>query len=254
MVRHNRTWTLAIVAGTVCWLGQSALADTSFSGSKVGEDSAPVGAKTTRDAGAESPQAARLPVFVPRSNRGAPALRIGGASRGVGQGLRVRVLVPEYDEAALTLSEQPTLPWHLSNSTRHPVNFTLVDPSQVEPLLDLTIPGPVSAGVHRVDLSAHGVRLEAGRRYQWFIAVVPEPKHRFADTVARGSVERVTDTAGLAAQIAAARPEERVGLLAGAGIWYDALETLHQQLPAGEYEAQRDALLAQVGIELGAEN
>ena len=94
MIRRNRRWTLAIVAGTVCWLRQSALADTSFTGSNVGEDSAPVGAKTTRDAGGESPKAARLapaplPVFVPRSNRGALALRIGGASRGVGQGLDI---------------------------------------------------------------------------------------------------------------------------------------------------------------------
>ena len=39
-------------------------------------------------------------------------------------------------------------------------------------------------------------------------------------------------------------------MLAGAGIWYDALEAVHRLMPGRAAETQRDTLLAQVGIEL----
>ncbi len=217
-------------------------------------DADPSVPRSTPDVAAKPPASERadepMPIFVPRTSRGAPASRIGGASRAVGDSLVIRVLVPQIDEAALTLSEQPVLPWSLSRSTPHAVNFTLIDPERVEPLVDVTLPGPFEVGVHRIDLADYDARLEAGRRYHWFVAVVVDPDRRSADIVARGSIERVSSPAPLAAQIAAARPEDRAAVLAREGIWYDALETLHEQLPRDDARRKRDALLTQVGIDL----
>ena len=204
-----------------------------------------------RAASAPSERApARMPVFVPRTSRGAPASRIGGASRSGGSGLVLRALVPELDEAAVTISEMPSLAWHLSAPTEHAVNFTLVDPDAVEPVLDLALPGPFEAGVHRIDLAAHGAKLALGKSYLWFVAVVRDPSRRSADVVARGAVQRVAQAAPLAAQIAGAAPDERAAVLAGAGLWYDALDTIQRRLPEELAREQQKALLAQVGIEL----
>jgi len=252
----------AIALAGISWLGQAAFADERPRDPVLvaevvaadGKDAAAEPAAVSTKAPEANRSSASLPIFVPRTSRGAPASRIGGASRGVDPGLVVRALVPEFDDAALTLSEQPSLPWHLSKGTEHAVNFTLVDPQAVEPLLDVTIPGPFQAGFHRIELAAHGARLEAGKRYQWFVAVVPDPNRRSADVVARGSVERVVEPAPLAAQIAGASPEKRAAVLAKAGIWYDALEAIDRQMPDRRAVAQRDALLAQVGIEIDPTN
>jgi hypothetical protein len=113
------------------------------------------------------------------------------------------------------------------------VNFTLIDPEAVEPILDVTIPGPFEAGLHPFQLSAHGAQLKTGRSYQWFLAVVPKPDRRSADILVRGSVERVALEPDM-------RASDAVGL-AKSGIWYDAFDAA-----AGE---QRGALLEQVGLD-----
>lgn len=198
-----------------------------------------IATKSDRDlpsvaARSETTVAVRSPVWIPRTSRGAPAARIGGASRGVDSGLMVLALVPQYDEAAVTATAQPTLYWHLSKSTQHAVNFTLIEPNAVDPILDVTLEGPFEAGVQEINLAAHGATLETDRSYLWFVAVVPDPDRRSADIVARGAVERVVPEPDVKADDALA--------LAKAGFWYDAL--------AATAGPQRTALLAQVGIEL----
>ncbi|MDH3460886.1 MAG: DUF928 domain-containing protein [Burkholderiaceae bacterium] len=247
---------MLLASAGALWSVQPAVADTQeaevllrapkYAQENGAKASAPLDAKPDRVALPQAP----TPIFVPRVSRGAPALRVGGASRGTNTRVAVRVLVPQYEEAALTASDQPAFPWHLSGSTEHSVNFTLVNPDQIDPVIDLTIPGPIRAGFHWIDLSAHDARLAVGHRYYWFIAIVTNPKRRSADIAARGSVERVSLAAALAAQIAAARPEERAGLFSRAGIWYDALEATRQLMPGADAKAQRNALLAQVGIEI----
>ena len=227
-------------AATAVWADGSeaspiylAAADSPLVGVKDG-----IGAKHDRDlpsvaARSKSAVDVHSPVFIPRTSRGAPAARIGGASRSGSPGLVVLALVPQHDGAALTTTAQPTLYWHLSKPTEHAVNFTLIEPDAIDPILDVTIEGPFEAGVQEIDLTAHDASLETGRSYLWFVAVVPDPDRRSADIVARGAVERVLPQPDVEADDAVA--------LAKAGIWYDAL--------AATAGPQRTALLAQVGIE-----
>ena len=83
---------------------------------------------------AVAPRSGTVPVFVPRSRKGAPANRIGGATRSREKPVEIRILVPEFDEAALKLAAQPNLHWHLSADTAYPVNFTLIDQEAIEPI------------------------------------------------------------------------------------------------------------------------
>ncbi len=196
-----------------------------------------------------------FPAFVPRVRHGAPASRVGGATRARGTAVTIQTLVPELDEAALTLAAQPNFYWHLSAGTEHPVNFTLVDPDAIEPIVDAMIAGPFETGFHSVSLADYEARLEPGRRYEWFVAVVPRLGSRSADTVARGVVLRVSDPE-LALRVAEADPEAAAGLWAQSGIWYEALESLSERIGQSpkdpELHLQRSAMLEQVGLVLSA--
>jgi hypothetical protein len=205
------------------------------------------------EAAPPSPKASQPVVWAPRTRRGAPAARMGGASRRAGSQLVVLALVPEIDEAALTLREQPSVHWHLSDDSPHAVNFTLLDPNAIDPILDVTLDGPFTAGFHAVELAAHGGRLEVGTRYEWYVAVVPDPARRSADSVARGTILRVSEP-DLESQLSRAESDRALSLLASSGIWYEAMESVQRRVQERpddpEPRAERDALLAQVGIEL----
>jgi len=199
------------------------------------------------------PPPSAAPVWVPRIRRGAPASRVGGATRGGDKVVTIQTLVPEVDEAALTLAAQPELYWYLSADTTHPVNFTLIDPNAIDPIVDSMITGPFSAGVHVLSLADYDARLESGRNYEWYVAVVPDSENRSVDTVARGAIVRVAEPE-LASQIAASEPDAAVVLLAQSGIWYDALDAASRRMQETPEDPQsrqwRDAMLQQVGLAL----
>jgi hypothetical protein len=209
--------------------------------------------KTEQAASPKSePSAEAVPVWLPR-REGNRAARVGGATRGATQDVTLHALVPLHDDAALTLSAQPTLYWHLSESTSYSVNFTLIDPTAIDPLVDVTlISGPFEAGVHAVDLSAHGATLAPGKQYHWFVAVVPDPERRSADIIARGAVERIEADSALQSELDAAEAGERANALAKGGIWYDALQALQTDIESHPAEAapraRRAALLEQAGL------
>ncbi|MBW2293177.1 MAG: DUF928 domain-containing protein [Deltaproteobacteria bacterium] len=200
---------------------------------------------------AVAPQPNVIPVWVPRIREGAPASRIGGATRAREKPVTIQILVPEVDEAALTLAAQPNLHWHLSTDTTYPVNFTLIDPEAIEPVVDEMIAGPFEAGFHTLSLADYEAKLEPGRHYEWFVAVVPDPENRASDTVARGAISRITDPE-LASRVAKAEPDDVPRLLAQSGIWYEAIDALSRgvrQSPEDlELRMRRTAMLEQVGL------
>ena len=166
--------------------------------------------------------AARPLLWSPRSDFGAPARREGGATRGTGQDVGVVALAPPIEGTGLTLASRPVLYWYLAADSPHPIDFTLVDPDEIAPVVEITLDEAGAAGLHRIDLEALGVELRVGPRYQWFVTVVSDREDRSADVLAGASIERV-DEPDLSARLERAEaPEERIRLLAGAGIWYDA--------------------------------
>lgn len=189
----------------------------------------------------ESRPATPAPVYRPPS-RGAPAARVGGATRGSGaDAVVLRAVAP--DHVGLTARAQPVLYWFVSHEIGDPVEITVVDYSRIDLLLQVRIEPPVSAGVHAVALADHDVRLEPDQDYQWFVAIQRDPERAGSDTVAGGYVRRVAGAPAAAGNAAA---------LAGQGLWYDAFEAATREskgMGAGGSSVDgRLDLLEQVGL------
>ncbi|OLC35281.1 MAG: hypothetical protein AUH81_10475 [Candidatus Rokubacteria bacterium 13_1_40CM_4_69_5] len=205
-------------------------------------------------AGSEEKKAAQPAVAAPSYQpplRGAPGGRVGGGTRGTGRETFVlSVLAP--DHTGLTVSEQPALYWFISNPTTLAVEVTIVDPRATEPVLETRLAPPLAAGVHRIRLADHGVRLAPGVSYRWYVAVVPDSGRRSKDILAGGAIERVAPPEGLAAKLAQADKATLPFLYAEAGIWYDALATISELIETAPNDPslrrQRAALMAQVGL------
>jgi hypothetical protein len=193
---------------------------------------------------------AAVPVYKPPL-RGAPGGRIGGGTRGAGREVFVlTVLAP--DHSALTVSEQPSLFWFISSSPSLPIEVTLMDLRTTQPVLETRLASPVAPGVQRIRLADHGVRLELGVPYRWFVTVVPNSDRRSRDILAGGAIERVEPPEALTAKLAQARKEETATVYAEAGVWYDALSAISDQIESAPNDVglrkQRATLLTQVGL------
>ena len=141
------------------------------------EGAAPGGIESSTQAAA-IPHVNSAPVWVPRIRRGAPANRIGGATRGRNTEVTNQTLVPAIDEAALTLAAQPNLHWHLSADTPHAVNFSLLDPDRIEPMVDVMIPGPFQAGFHVLSLADHEAQFGVRQTLPGYVPLLQFQQHR----------------------------------------------------------------------------
>ena len=128
--------------------------------------------------------------------------------------------------------------------------LTSIDDDAIQPLLELELQPPFDAGIHELSLDAAGVRLDTGKEYQWFVAIVKDPTRRSSDIVAGGAIKRVEPSAMLRSRLAQAQREELPLIYATEGIWYDAIGSLSQQIDTdtGMLRQQRVALLEQVGL------
>jgi hypothetical protein len=189
-------------------------------------------------------------VFVP-ARPDAPLRRVGGSSRGVALALPfVAVLAPE--QAGYTLEEQPVLYWFASAPSSVRLELTLIDEKGVAPMVEKTMDGVQSAGVHAFALRDASIRLKPGVDYQWSVALVPDPDQRSGDVLSQGVIQRLAPKDELAEQLKSASGVQRAALLARAGIWYDAIDALSSAIAADPgnvaLRAQRAELLAQVGL------
>lgn len=186
--------------------------------------------------------------------RGAPARRVGGATRGSGAAdLVLNVLVPE--QTGLTTQAQPTLYWYASKPSSTLVEVSVIADDAELPLLsrDFAItPG----GVQSIDLAKYGITLKPETDYEWFVSVVSDPAQRSRDITSGGTIRRVAADAAVLARVAAAGEREAPGVYAEAGLWYDAIDALSrliERIPGdAELRARRAALLEQVGLRAAA--
>jgi hypothetical protein len=160
------------------------------------------------------------------------------------------VLAP--DHTGLTTQEQPALYWYISAPTTHPIELTVTEEQAIRPLLEIRPPSPAQAGVQRAGLAEYGIRLAPGVQHRWFLALIPDADNRSQDVIAGGIVQRIEPPAALQAQLAQAGETQAPCIYAEAGIWYDALAALSEQIAVTPTDArlrqQRAALLEQVGL------
>jgi hypothetical protein len=152
----------------------------------------------------------------------------------------------------LTVSEQPSLYWAISNATTLPVELAVMDPRKTEPVLEKRLPSPVTAGVHRIRLADYGVRLDPGVAYRWSVTVVPDANRRSRDILAGATIERVETQAELREKVGRSEKDRLPFLYAESGLWYDALAAISELIETAPQDSalqkQRDALLSQAGL------
>ena len=193
--------------------------------------------------------------FRPKTS-GAASVRVTGGSRGTGDAaVTLDVLAP--DDIGTTTQEQPSLFWFQSKPADAKFELTLLQENKVKPLIQVKVERSSKAGIQRLKLSDHGVKLNPGVEYQWIVALVTDPDNRSTDLVASGVIKRVAPTADLKEKISQATPASLANLYADAGIWYDALAALADPVEAQpENKTLRQAraeLLRQVGLNAAAQ-
>jgi hypothetical protein len=182
--------------------------------------------------------------------RGAPGGRVGGGTRGTTNVFVLSALAP--DHMGLTANEQPSLYWFISNPTALPVEVAIMDPQGVKPLFERRLAGPVEKGVHRIDLAELGVKLAPGVPYRWSVTVIPDANRRSRDILAAATIERVDVPTEVRAKMEQASKEDLAAIYAEAGLWYEALATISEQIERAPNDStlrrQRAELLNQVGL------
>jgi hypothetical protein len=202
---------------------------------------------------------AQAPLYNP-PKRGAPASRVGGGTRGPGDD-RPSIFVLAPDHLGFTTRPQPELYWYLSKDSQSPIKVILNDDTSIEPILETVLPPPIKAGIHRVQLATHKIRLQPEMLYEWYIALAIGTDQPSESVVAGGTITYIGPDDARIQQVnralqTALNPAETWRLYAASGIWYDAVSALCQrilQMPgqppqAAELLKQRATLLNEVGL------
>jgi hypothetical protein len=172
---------------------------------------------------------------------------VGGRARGT---VKPATPLPSIDIIApgeysgLTTSATPSLYFYVSRRVSYPTRFTISAPRQPAPVIETSIPSPDAAGIYAIRLADHRVRLESGTIYTWSISIILDAKAPSRDIVASASLVRVPLDPNLDAALRVVPAPRRVGLLASAGLWYDAVAEavdLNQR-------AALDAMMNQIGL------
>jgi hypothetical protein len=193
--------------------------------------------------------------FRPKTGN-ASAVRVTGGSRGTGDAaITLDVLAP--DEVGETTLEQPSLFWFQSKPAQAKFELTLLQENKVKPIVQVSIERSSKAGIQRLKLSDHGAKLAPGVEYQWVVALVTDADNRSKDLVASGVIKRVEAPADLKDKVSKAAPNSLAAVYADAGIWYDALAVLSDQIDAHPNDKAlrqtRADLLQQVGLKAAAQ-
>ena len=150
-------------------------------------------------------------------------------------------------------SSQPTFFFYLSGPTNTRLDFTLSDPDAVSPVVEVTLPGPLDAGIHAVQLADYDTELRTDTTYAWFVGLVPDSGSRASDVIAGGLVELRSAPESLAIEVSGSG-DAGARAYAESGYWYDALGAVSEEIDevgagAAALHQQRAELLSQVGLD-----
>lgn len=207
----------------------------------------------TKEMKKEAKVEGRKVIYNPPKDIGRPEGTRGGGSRG-SQGLPgVFTTLAPINHMGLTSQAQPFFYWYISQTTKYPIEFTLIEDQAIDPLLEKPLPTPTQPGVQVIQLPDYGVRLEAGKTYQWFVTIVHDKDRRSKDLLTSGWIRMAELPTPVAEQITQADPRDATALYAQAGFWYDALEAISVGISSeGQNDGLRQvrtSLLQQIGLD-----
>jgi len=179
--------------------------------------------------------------------RGAPAVRIGGATRSLARAAPAfTYLAP--DHVGVSLRSQPTLYWHAAEPPVADMLFRLTAMDGASAAVEHVLPARACAGLYRVRLADLGIAIRAEVDYRWQVVLAG----------AQGRVSAVSGwlrlgdaIPGYAERLRGAALGERARMLAEAGVWYDAVDELMAQAASPEASVALGSLLEQGGMPPG---
>ena len=190
----------------------------------------------------EEPEEPEEIVFIPPAI-GAPAERVGAATRDVGQDDGIlSVLAPAG--GGMTMLGKPPLIWHLAENFAGRMSAQIALIVSPQDGIEFTSDSRFRRGFYALDLSRSDITLEPGRIYVWTV-VLSEPGSEKVVATATTYVERA-DGPELAG--------EDVPALAARGLWFDALNPFVEIELSGKVRVDQSAgfagLIRSAGISL----
>ncbi|MEQ1858790.1 MAG: DUF928 domain-containing protein [Chthoniobacteraceae bacterium] len=214
-----------------------------------------------QDGAPAAPKRSLLKYTPPKSTAGGARIDGDGGSRGPDVQLpAITVLAPK--EAAVTISEQPSLFWFQAGPMPEKVIKTarievaLIDPKNPKPLFKVTSPlaadKQAGAGLRRLSVGKQNVTLKPGVTYKWSVALVPDPANRSQDVVTSASIQRIEPSKELAEALKSAADGDKAAVFAQNGVWYDAVDAITTEIGKdpnnAELRKMRGELLRQGGL------
>lgn len=198
-----------------------------------------------------SPVAVAKPIYKP-PKQGTPTYIASGGTRSVDTDrLLLSVLAPKH--TGLTIHEQPTVYWYVSKPLTRPLVVRVIGGLSSPALLETSVSPPISAGIHALPLTRHGVRLMTGVSYHVVLDIAEDPAHHFPSVWAEGVIERVPRTAELTARLDRTAFSDLPAVYADEGLWFDALNLLSEMIRTmpdnSLLHEYRVSLLEQVGLD-----
>lgn len=181
--------------------------------------------------------------------RGAPAKRVGGATRAIFETKSpVTILAPNH--VGFTIRDQPTLYWHSAQAPAGRVVFRLIAQDSATTVDERTLPESSCVGFYRFNLAGNGVTLKPETNYRWQVAIAAADQDT-REVIAGGAI-RYTTTDAPPADISTRPASERRRAFAEAGIWYDMVDEFMIQMKSAQADPRLATtfgdVLGQVGI------
>jgi hypothetical protein len=165
------------------------------------------------------------PQYVP-PEVGAPTRRVGGGTRSVGDPVpTITVIAPLT--IGYTLQASPTLFWAIEKPVSYQIEISMFRPDREQPLFEKTFKID-KAGLHSFSLKEAGIVLEKNQSYEWFVAIIKNPKNRNQDVLTSGLIKYVDKNENL--QQCLSKHPVIYAAYAKCGVWYDAIMELSEEI------------------------
>ncbi|MEY3219614.1 MAG: hypothetical protein RIT27_971 [Pseudomonadota bacterium] len=158
---------------------------------------------------------------------GAPVTRrVGGGARGIGDAIpTITVIAPLT--IGYTLQPSPTLFWAIEKPVKYQIEISMFSPDKEQPLFEKRF-NIDRAGVHSFSLQNEGIVLKKNQSYEWFIALIKNPKNRNEDVLTSGLIKYVDKSDNL--QQCLSNFSQMYVAYAKCGVWYDAIMKLSEEI------------------------
>ena len=127
----------------------------------------------------------------------------------------------------LTLASHPTIFIYVPENTAIAGEFILKDSTQKKVYEDI-VSLPNSQGIIDIKIPTDQPELKVGKNYNWTFSLICETP--IPEAVVEGSIQRVNPSADLTIKLQETPDSDRWLIYSEAGIWYEALVTLAEQI------------------------